>query len=49
MTAVTSPPTAFAVSGIGVVVLVLLGAVFRVIPDTAAKHGPRPPAGRTST
>ena len=42
----SSPPTAFAVSGIGVVVLVLLGAMFRVMPDTRADPpdavGPRP-------
>ena len=36
ITAVTSPPTAFAVSGIGVSLLVLLAAVFRVVPDTPA-------------
>jgi MFS family permease len=36
ITAITSPPTAFAVSGIGVVVLVILGAVFRVIPRVPA-------------
>jgi MFS family permease len=34
ITAVTAPPTAFVVSGLGVVLLVLLAAVFRVIPDT---------------
>ena len=34
ITAVTAPPTAFAVSGIGVVVLVLLAAIFRVVPDS---------------
>jgi predicted MFS family arabinose efflux permease len=36
ITAITTPPTAFAVSGIGVALLVLLAAVFRVIPDTRA-------------
>jgi hypothetical protein len=36
ITAITAPPTAFAVSGIGVALLVLLAAVFRVIPDTRA-------------
>ena len=36
ITAVTSPPTAFAVSGVGVSLLVLLAAVFRVVPDTPA-------------
>ncbi|MGI8779720.1 MAG: MFS transporter [Solirubrobacteraceae bacterium] len=36
ITAIFAPPTAFAVSGIGVVVLVLLGAVFRIIPETSA-------------
>jgi MFS family permease len=40
ITAVTAPPTAFAVSGIGVVLLVLLAAAFRVIPDTTGE----PPA-----
>ena len=34
VTAITSPPTAFAVSGVGVIVLVALGGIFRVIPDT---------------
>lgn len=48
VTAITSPPTAFAISGIGVVVLVLLAAIFRVIPDTAPEAWPSPPAGRTS-
>ena len=48
VTALTSPPTAFAVSGIGVVILVLLGAVFRVIPDTREAWS-SPAAGRTST
>jgi len=33
ITAVASPPTAFAVSGIGVVLLVLLGAAFRAVPE----------------
>jgi MFS family permease len=36
ITAITSPPTAFAVSGTGVALLVLVAAVFRVIPDTSA-------------
>ena len=40
ITAATSPPTAFAVSGIGVVVLVRSRAIFRVVPDT-----PRVPPG----
>jgi MFS family permease len=43
VTAATTPPTAFAVSGIGVVLLVLVAAVFRVIPDTPA--GPSAPHG----
>jgi MFS family permease len=34
ITAITAPPTAFAVSGIGVALLVLIAAVLRVIPDT---------------
>jgi MFS family permease len=37
ITAVTSPPTAFVVSGIGVALLVLLAAIFRVVPDTPAE------------
>ena len=50
ITAITAPPTAFAVSGIGVVLLVLLGAVFRVIPDTRREEAwTTPAAGRTST
>ena len=50
ITAVTAPPTAFAVSGVGVVLLVLLGAVFRVIPDTRHEEAwSSPAAGRTST
>jgi MFS family permease len=36
ITALTSPPTAFAISGTGVALLVLVAAVFRVIPDTSA-------------
>jgi MFS family permease len=36
ITAITAPPTAFAVSGIGVAVLVLLAAIFRVVPDSPA-------------
>jgi predicted MFS family arabinose efflux permease len=36
ITAVTAPPTAFAVSGIGVALLVLLAAIFRVVPDSPA-------------
>lgn len=34
VTAAFSPPTAFAVSGIGVVLLVVLGAAFNAIPET---------------
>lgn len=47
ITAVTAPPTAFAVSGIGVALLVLLAAVFRAVPDNPvpvaleAPDGPR--------
>lgn len=33
VTAIFSPPTAFAVSGIGVVLLVALAALFRVVPE----------------
>jgi len=40
--AITSPPTAFAVSGIGVVLLVLVAAVFRVVPDNPAEAAPTP-------
>jgi predicted MFS family arabinose efflux permease len=49
VTAVFAPPTAFAVSGIGVVVLVVLGAIFRIVPDTSREAWSSPPAGRTST
>jgi hypothetical protein len=38
ITAAFSPPTAFAVSGIGVVVLVLAGAVSRTLPETRGEH-----------
>ncbi len=34
ITTIASPPTAFAVSGIGVVMLVAIGAAFRAIPST---------------
>jgi predicted MFS family arabinose efflux permease len=50
ITTIASPPTAFAVSGIGVVVLVAIGAAFRVIPSTRgdrwdeARPRPRPAA-----
>jgi MFS family permease len=43
ITAVTAPPTAFAVSGVGVVLLVLVAAVLRVVPDTPAEPAPTPP------
>jgi anti-anti-sigma factor len=36
VTAIFAPPTAFAVSGIGVVARVVLGAIFRVVPDHRA-------------
>ena len=36
ITALTSPPTAFAISGVGVALLVLIAAIFRVVPDTPA-------------
>jgi MFS family permease len=42
ITAIASPPTAFAVSGIGVVVLVLLGAVFRALPEGGLASGTTP-------
>ena len=41
ITAIASPPTAFAVSGIGVVLLVVLGAVFRRRSRVAARRRPR--------
>jgi MFS family permease len=41
VTALASPPTAFAISGIGVALLVLLAAVFRVIPDSTGDPGER--------
>jgi MFS family permease len=45
ITAVTAPPTAFAISGFGVVALVLIAAVFRIIPDTTGgpPAAPEPP------
>jgi MFS family permease len=49
ITAITSPPTAFAVSGVGVVVLVLLAAVFRVVPDTPRAPPEWSDGSRTST
>jgi MFS family permease len=42
ITAITAPPTAFAVSGIGVAVLVLLAAIFRVVPDHPVAVPPAP-------
>ena len=39
ITTIASPPVAFAVSGIGVVVLVAIGAAFRAIPRRAATAG----------
>ena len=50
ITTIASPPVAFAVSGIGVVVLVAIGAAFRAIPSTRgdrwdeARPRPRPAA-----
>jgi predicted MFS family arabinose efflux permease len=38
VTAIFSPPTAFAVSGVGVVVLVVLGAIFRAVPETRSER-----------
>ena len=49
VTALFSPPTAFAISGMGVVVLVALGAFFRIVPESGAEAWSSPPAGRTST
>ena len=34
ITAVTTPPTAFAVSGVGVVLLVVVAGIFRLVPET---------------
>ena len=45
ITAVSSPPTAFAISGIGVVVLVAAGAGLRLVPEgrrPAAEQAPVP-------
>ena len=47
ITAFTSPPTAFAVSGVGVVVLVVLAAIFRVVPDTRPAPANAWPSART--
>jgi MFS family permease len=44
ITAIFAPPTAFLVSGLGVVALVVLGAVFRIVPDTS-----EPPPGDVGT
>jgi MFS family permease len=38
ITAIFSPPTALAVSGVGVFVLVALGLIFRAVPDTRAER-----------
>jgi MFS family permease len=43
ITAVSSPPTAFAISGVGVVVLVVVGAGLRLVPEA-----PRPPGEQSS-
>ncbi len=48
ITSIASPPTAFAVSGIGVALLVLIAAIFRVIPDTAAEPAARPQQSRAA-
>jgi MFS family permease len=45
ITALFSPPTAFVVAGVGVIVLVVLGAVFRAVPDIS--HGDHWEPGRT--
>ena len=42
ITAITEPPTAFAVSGIGVLLIVALGASLRAVPDAPAPV-PEPP------
>ena len=43
ITALSSPPTAFAISGVGVVVLVLAGAVMRLVPEGRHPPGEQPP------
>jgi MFS family permease len=50
ITAIASPPAAFAISGIGVVVLVILGAVFRVVPNVPAdsRLAARPPRSQAA-
>ena len=49
ITAVFSPPTAFAVSGIGVVLLVAVGAAFRIVrEDAPAGSTPRQPQAAPS-
>jgi MFS family permease len=49
ITAIAAPPTAFAVSGIGVVLLVLLGAAFRAVPDAPLERvRPQPRPGAPS-
>ena len=45
ITAITAPPTAFAVSGIGVAVLVLIAAAFRVVPESPAAPAESPRFG----
>jgi hypothetical protein len=46
ITALTTPPTAFVVSGVGVALLVLIAAIFRVIPDTPAEPAGEPQESR---
>jgi MFS family permease len=43
ITALTTPPTAFVVSGVGVVLLVLIAAIFRVLPGTPGEPAREPP------
>jgi hypothetical protein len=38
ITAISSPPTAFAISGAGVVLLVVLGAAFRAVPEGRSRQ-----------
>jgi hypothetical protein len=46
ITAVSSPPTAFAVSGVGVIVLVVLGVAFGAVPArTTPRRRPAAPSG----
>jgi predicted MFS family arabinose efflux permease len=49
ITSLTAPPTAFAISGSGVALLVLIAAVFRLIPDTRPEPAPVTPRRSQAT